>query len=448
MNTISFDELTNKYDSHIHIFMVSGDKEKDRLSIKNMLDTKIQAQYIIPLMIVPNKDDGYHDYLKQLAEEFGLLDYEIYYIEEIQTLYPELKNLSIFSNWDYIYSKPNYFLTILSLSIARTEAIGSENLWVPWTYYDLQNITTDVYEYINAIKELATIGTLEEHVINIKFPILQTDKRLNIHQPKTINTKDDSALIMFSGGLDCTVAAYIMDKLGKNISLYNVQYGQSNRYQEQYSIKKIVADLNREKRVPFEQISLSCIPSIGGSALLSDDTTLQSNNSKLEYVPFRNTNLLNFGLIYAIKQNIKYVVTGGHHDDTLSPDNRLPYFETFQRVLNLQNCSKEIKLYPVLLYLGGKSELIYVGNHLNVNFKNCWSCLNYIGHSEVGENCRACGTCGNCSTRYHAFRRVGLHDPVEYLTIPHMREEWYGWADGSDKLLEQLGITNLTYYKE
>lgn len=443
MHPTSFEELSDKYDSRVHVLMVSGNEQKDKSAITKMLDSNVPSRYILPLMIVPNHNPRYQTYLSQLVMTFDLQDHEIYYIEEIQALYSETSEKNILTEGEDVYSLPHYFLTVLSLAIARTEAVGSEYLWVPWTKHDIQNISYQVNEYIDAINELANVGTLEGHFIDIKFPILNMDFQSRVDQPEPISVNDDEALIMFSGGLDCTVAAYIMKELGKGISLYNVQYGQSNRYQEQYSIKKIINDFRQHDNVPYDEITLSCISKIGGSALLRDDTKLQNDNSKLEYVPFRNTNLLNFGIIYALKNNIKFIVTGGHHDDTLSPDNRLPYFEVFQKVLNLQNCSKEIELYPVLLYLGGKSELVYVGSHLNINFKHCWSCLNYVDPKDVGAHYKACGSCGNCVTRYHAFRRVGLVDPIDYEVVPRAREQWYGWANGSEELLKKMNIRKI-----
>ncbi|MFD1887701.1 7-cyano-7-deazaguanine synthase [Paenibacillus wenxiniae] len=423
-----------------HVLLISGVEAKDHSSITKMLDEGISSFLITPIAILPNRKEDYTIYLSNLESKYKLSTCETYYFEEIQALYPELEHKNVFLEHDYVYSLSNYFLTVCSLAVARTEAIESNNLWIPWTEQELQCITSSVSDYIQALNNLAMIGTSEGHDISINFPILKlnTDGLYMKSQPITLS--DDKAVILFSGGLDCTVAAYIMRKLGKDISLYNVQYGQSNRNQEKYAVEKIVSELNVSQHTPYEQISLSCMKQIGGSALLNDGIELRKDNSKSEYVPFRNTNLLNIGIIYALKHNIKYIVTGGHHDDTLSPDNRLPYFECFQHVLNLQYCSKEIEMYPVLLYLGGKSELIYIGEHLKVNFKNCWSCHNFVEQEHVGEDCQACGKCGNCSTRYHAFKRVGLEDPIHYAQIPYVREKWHGWVEGSEHLLEKLAI--------
>jgi len=441
-------DLYNEYEAKTHVLLVSGVKEKDHLSILKILEKGIPSFLISPIAIVPNRQKDYEIYLKDLESKYKLNKYRIYYFEEIQELYPELEFKNVFLDNQYAYSIPNYFLTICSLAIARSEAINSEHLWIPWTEKELECLTSSVKDYIRELNNLAIIGTSEKYNLSIKFPILKISNYSLIINEVPSNLLNNKALIMFSGGLDCTVAAYIMRKLGKNISLYNVQYGQSNRNQEKYSIEKIVSELNQYQNTPYEQISIDCIKEIGGSALLDDNVELKKENSKLEYVPFRNTNLLNIGIIYALKNNIKYIVTGGHHDDTLSPDNRLPYFKCFQKLLNLQYCSKEIIMYPVLLHLGGKSELIYIGQQLNVDFKHCWSCHNYVREEDVGDACKACGKCGNCSTRYHAFKRVGLNDPIDYYKIPPAREKWHGWTLDSKELLDKLDITfpnNLTY---
>ncbi|AUM64510.1 hypothetical protein C0R09_08200 [Brevibacillus laterosporus] len=441
----SFEELSDKYKKHNNIVMVSGNYENDSQTIKGMLEQNILAENISLLLFTPNKLERYSTYMEYLSNKFTLGEYEIFYIDEITKMYPDLGELDIIKDHNIIFTFPNYFLTVLSLSIARAESIGSENLWIPYSYKDLSYVTPDVEEYVNCVNELANIGTLDSYNMNLHFPLIQSTEKHTSTSIPNITLNDNHALIMFSGGLDCTVAAYIMKKMEKSLHLLNVKYGQSNRYQEEFCATETVKILNEEENTIYENIDFNCIRQFGGSALLKDDAKLVKENSSLEYVPFRNTLLINLGIIYALKNNIKYIVTGGHNDDTLSPDNRLIYFNAFQKVLNLQYCSKEILLYPVLLYLGGKAELIYVANQLGVDLKYTWSCQDFVDKSEVGTNSKSCGTCGNCSTRYHAFERVGLKDPIEYKIIPHKREKWYGWADQSEYILQIIKVPKIFF---
>ncbi|WP_410985050.1 7-cyano-7-deazaguanine synthase [Bacillus cereus] len=446
---VEFQELSDKYDKNNHLIMSCGNYEQDSLTIRSVLDKNIPSENVSVVLFAPNKMNSYHDYLYKMVTEYNLKEYEIFYIEEITELFPELQNVDITQDHKIAFTLSNYILTTISLCIARAESIGSENLWIPYSGSDLSHITSDVGQYIKAINKLANIGTLANHNISLHFPILENGEAISNDKIISPQLKVDSALIMYSGGLDCTAAAYIMKKMSKSLHLFNIQYGQSNRNQEEYCIKQTVNILNREEEATtYKKINFSCISKIGGSALLKDDVKIVEENSKLEYVPFRNTILINLGIIYALKHNIKYLVTGGHHDDTLSPDNNLPYFYAFQEVLDLQYCSKELELYPVLLYLGGKSELIYVANELGVDFRYAWSCQDYVLESDVGIDCKGCGTCSNCSTRYYAFKRVGLIDPIGYKVIPHVREKWSGWFSESDEILEELCIKKKEFQEQ
>ena len=54
-----------------------------------------------------------------------------------------------------------------------------------------------------------------------------------------------------------------------------------------------------------------------------------------------------------------------------------------------------------------KAEIIKLGTHLGVPFDKTWSC-------DLGGDI-ACGECGCCWTRRHAFKKAGIPDGQTYL---------------------------------
>lgn len=437
MDNILFDvkKLTDKYNEDYQIFIVTGEQDNDRKALSILLSIDSDKP-ILPLAFIKNSE--YENEVISYLNTIGINNAEIYNVASIK---PILKNqddkynlLNITGNYE-----DNYFLFIISLSIARAEAVGAKKIWIPIEEESLARITYSPIEYINAIQKLAVVGAIYNEGLTLEFPLIDRQKKAlkyNYFDQKEKNISD-KVTVLYSGGLDSTAAAYIMQKLGKKLNLFNIKYGQSNRVQENICIKRGCKALEKNGNVEFESIDFGCIKQFGGSAIIDDEVKLIKENTYLEYVPFRNTIFINLSIIYSLNKGIYTIVTGGHRDDNLSPDNNLEYFEAFQNVLKLQYCTNKVNLYPVLLYLGGKPELIYVLEKLNCNFANCWSCLSNIGEDRELINC---GECGNCSTRYWAFKKMKISDPIPYKMIPHKRNRWYGWANESIEILRKLGI--------
>jgi 7-cyano-7-deazaguanine synthase len=100
-----------------------------------------------------------------------------------------------------------------------------------------------------------------------------------------------------------------------------------------------------------------------------------------------------------------------HPDDTMAPDGTRIYVDKFNEFMNEFNFETP-KIDAPLLYFGGKPELIKLGLDLGVNFKHTWSCHTFVPELDAGYDAKACGTCGNCSTRFSAFTKLGILDPV------------------------------------
>lgn len=424
--------------------LLSGDAAVDRDLLASLQISEPGAGLHL-LMIVPRRDAPSIEYLQNMTRQYGAVSGELLLFTEGATIFSQWDTETLPRNDNWLYDTPHAVVSLVSLAIARLEALGYRRLFLPLRREGLDHVTENIGNFLYCLNRLADEGTSSDMHPVLQYPLMRErpicpDGKtvLNYHQA---TTPDQKAVVLFSGGLDCTVAAYVMRKLGHSLHLYNVQYGQSNRYQEQYCIEKTVEDLSNGGIAVLTCLSAPIFQSVGGSALLDDTVMITQNNTSDEYVPFRNTILINFAVHYALKKGIPYIVTGAHRDDTLAPDNRYDYYLAFQQLLQCQKATSHIHLLPILLWIGGKPEITWVGNQLGVDFRYCWSCHNYIDKQQAGDKAAACGLCGNCTTRYHAFIQAGLEDPLLYKVKPVCRQSWYGWSPGSEEMLALLDLS-------
>ena len=329
----------------------------------------------------------------------------------------------------------NSFLIRIAFFVAYAEAYKCKNVILTDKVNDIRKITYNVAKYIQSIKNLVKQGTMNNmdlSFINISEDIADKDEDV-----PTNRFDYGKCEILYSGGIDCTVAAYLMAKMNKKLLLVNFRYGQKNAYEEKYCcnyFKENTAKLNCELLVEdlegyYKDIMFS-------SGLLRDDLVLCEDNEVLEYVPFRNTFFFAICIWLAQYNNIGLIVSGSQGDDAVSPDNSPLYYESLQKVVELQKETYGIKIYPVLLDIGGKPEVIKVGIELGVDFKYCWTC--HSNAKWISEIPFQCGVCSDCSTRYSAFEKNGLVDPLPYCNKPRIRKKWVGPSKNLNCILRQI----------
>jgi 7-cyano-7-deazaguanine synthase len=157
----------------------------------------------------------------------------------------------------------------------------------------------------------------------------------------------------------------------------------------------------------------------GGSALTDEAIALpqarsldeMSQSIPVTYVPARNTIFLSFALGYAETIGAQRVYIGVNALDYSGyPDCRPDYIQAMQEVFRLGTKQgregQPIDILAPLINLK-KTEIIQLGNQLDVPWELTWSC--YAGGDQ------ACGVCDSCRLRLAAFAQLGLQDPVDYL---------------------------------
>jgi len=230
------------------------------------------------------------------------------------------------------------------------------------------------------------------------------------------------AIVLLSGGLDSATALYLALSEGHQCRCLIFDYGQ--RHRREIDSAKAIA---RRAKCAYEIVKIK-LP-WGGSSLLDKDSALgvstlekgrgvkQAGKWKLvsryqdipdTYVPARNIIFLSFALSYAEVIGAKAIFIGAHAQDYSGyPDCRPEFFRSFGRVITTGTKAgveeRGIAVKTPLLNKN-KSQIIKLGDKLNVPFELTWSCYKGAG--------KPCGKCDSCYYRAKGFKEAGLIDPA------------------------------------
>ncbi|MGL5081402.1 MAG: 7-cyano-7-deazaguanine synthase QueC [Microcoleaceae cyanobacterium] len=221
------------------------------------------------------------------------------------------------------------------------------------------------------------------------------------------------AVILLSGGLDSSTVLF--QAKAEGCICYALSFDYQQRHQRELdSATKLAqrAEVAEHQMINFD------LRLWGGSALTDNQIELPSDRSldemaqtiPLTYVPARNTIFLSFALAYAEALAASRVYIGVNALDYSGyPDCRPDYIQAMQEVFCLGTKQGRegdaIEIHAPLIQLK-KTEIIQLGNQLNVPWELTWSC--YAGSE------KACGICDSCRLRLAAFAELGLQDPLPY----------------------------------
>ncbi|MBE9234514.1 7-cyano-7-deazaguanine synthase QueC [Anabaena aphanizomenioides LEGE 00250] len=222
------------------------------------------------------------------------------------------------------------------------------------------------------------------------------------------------AVILLSGGLDSSTVLY--QARADGCECYAISFDYQQRHRRELQSAMFVA---QSVGVVQHQIVNFDLRLWGGSALTDEAIALpqarsldeMSQSIPVTYVPARNTIFLSFALGYAETIGAQRVYIGVNALDYSGyPDCRPDYIQAMQEVFRLGTKQgregQPIDILAPLINLK-KTEIIQLGNQLDVPWELTWSC--YAGVDQ------ACGVCDSCRLRLAAFAQLGLQDPVDYL---------------------------------
>jgi 7-cyano-7-deazaguanine synthase len=219
------------------------------------------------------------------------------------------------------------------------------------------------------------------------------------------------AVVLLSGGLDSTTAAYLVKSEGYEVYAISFDYGQ--RHDKEIACAKKIADKLGVKEHIIVKTNMNAW---GGSALTDKNISVPEGDENrkeipITYVPARNMIFLSFAASYAEKIGAQDIFIGVSEVDYSGyVDCRQAFIEAMENAINLgtvcgAELGKKIKVHAPFMHMT-KTEEVKLGKSLGADYVNTWTCYN-------GDDL-ACGKCDSCLLRIKAFKEAGFEDPIKY----------------------------------
>lgn len=221
---------------------------------------------------------------------------------------------------------------------------------------------------------------------------------------------DKKAVLIGSGGIDSTTLLYKLMDEGYRPVVLTFLYGQKHGKEIQFV--KNTCNILKVQNITIDITGIKDL--IKGSALTDSrvdipevpETTEFYDTLRTTIVPNRNSIFLTLAVAYAQSVGCNHIFFGVHFSDRgVYPDCRKEFIDSFQNSQILANDNKNLRISAPFVDLD-KSDIVKLGNDLNVPFENTWSC--YKGKKNH------CGVCSSCRERKRAFTEAGITDPTIY----------------------------------
>ncbi|WP_304543745.1 7-cyano-7-deazaguanine synthase QueC [Sulfurimonas microaerophilic] len=216
------------------------------------------------------------------------------------------------------------------------------------------------------------------------------------------------AVCIMSGGMDSTLAAYMMKKEGYEIVGVHFNYDQRTQAKELECFEAIAKELDVQEKYVLD---LDFFAKLGASALTDKNIDVPTSGIEegvpVTYVPFRNGIFLSMAAAIAEKEGASVIAIGVVEEDSSGyPDCRENYIEAMQKAINLGTKDEtNIEIKMPLVHLK-KSEIVQEAVNLGVALELTWSCYK--------NEDAACGVCDSCRLRLNGFLKAGVTDPIKY----------------------------------
>ena len=216
------------------------------------------------------------------------------------------------------------------------------------------------------------------------------------------------AVCIMSGGMDSTLAAYMLKSQGFEIVAVHFNYDQRTKARELSAFRAVAGQLGVSG---IYEIDLGFFAAIGASALTDKSIAVPTGGIgegvPVTYVPFRNGIFLSIAAAIAEKEGASVLGIGVVEEDSSGyPDCREAYIEAMQRAINLGTKEEtEITIAMPLVHLK-KEQIVSEALKYAVPLELTWSC--YQNEEE------ACGVCDSCRLRLKGFSLAGHIDPIPY----------------------------------
>jgi 7-cyano-7-deazaguanine synthase len=216
------------------------------------------------------------------------------------------------------------------------------------------------------------------------------------------------AVVILSGGMDSTTAAFLAKKQGFEIIPLHFNYGQRTEKRELKAFNDVCDYLGIENRYV---IDIPFFKQIGASALVDENISVPTDGIKsgipVTYVPFRNGIFLSIAAAVAEKERAEAIFIGVVEEDSSGyPDCREEFILNMQNAINSGTKPEtKITIKTPLIHLK-KEDIVQKAIEAGVPLELTWSCYK--------EEEKACGVCDSCRLRLKGFEKAGVKDPIVY----------------------------------
>lgn len=220
------------------------------------------------------------------------------------------------------------------------------------------------------------------------------------------------AIAVFSGGLDCCVAASVY---AEDYEIYAITFN----YGQKAFAQEVKASIDICKEMGFEHtvIDLPWLSKISTSSLNTDEDIPEVDFNDLDdeeksvetassvWVPARNTVFTSIAASYAESIGAEIIIVGWDKEEANTfPDNSKEYLEKFNELFEVGSpIDIEIKAPAIDL---DKDEIVKLGCEVNAPMEMSYSC--YKG------NDLHCGVCESCMRRKRGFEKASIEDLTKY----------------------------------
>lgn len=217
-------------------------------------------------------------------------------------------------------------------------------------------------------------------------------------------TNPSKAVVLLSGGVDSTTAAYLAKNAGYELHALSINYGHKALPEIECAAKTAAAICESHLI-----LDLNCMKNVWQSPLINMDVKPEENDREGDsyyVVHLRNIVFLSIASAYAESIGAAVVIIGNQGGDVAGfPDCRHEAMQSLEETVNIASVEGKYVHIWSPWQASSKEEIIRHGLELGVPYENTYSCY---------EDDEQCGICESCVYRKEAFAANGIEDPRGY----------------------------------